>query len=148
VAGTTAAWAEPVTLSNVALIETVPSAIAVTRPLAETVAMSGFEEVQLAVVVTFSVVPFDMFATAAYCDDEPTAGAAPLTVTVDTVDGAVAEPQALASTQSPIATSAIGRTFVQTLPFRPDPTCLIILAAFRLAVRWLHGCSDRRLMAR
>lgn len=44
-----------------------------------------------AVVVTFSVVPFDMFATAAYCDVEPTAGAAPLTVTVDTVDGDVAE---------------------------------------------------------
>jgi len=64
-AGATAAWAEPVTLSNVALIETVPCAIAVTRPLVETVAILGFDDVHAAVVVTFSVVPFDMFATAA-----------------------------------------------------------------------------------
>jgi len=136
-----------VTLSKVALIETVPSAIAVTTPPTETVAMSEFDDVHVAVVVTFSLVPFDMFATAAYCDDEPTAGAAPVTVTVDTTEGAVADPHAVARTQSPIATGTISRTFAHGVPFRPNPTSLNICAAFQSAVRWLHGRSDLRLMA-
>jgi hypothetical protein len=126
----TAACVEPVMLSNVALIATVPSVIAVTRPPTDTVAMSAFDDVQVAVVVTFSVVPFDIFATAAYCDDEPTAGAAPVTVTVDTTDGDVAEPHAVARTQSPIATSTTGRTFTHGLAFRLDPISPNICAAF------------------
>ena len=148
----TAACVEPVMLSNVALIDTLPSAMAVTRPPAETVAMSGFDDVQLAVVVTFSVVPFDMFATAAYCDDVPTAGAAPVTVTVDTTDGDVAEPHAVARTQSPIATSTTGRTFTHGLPFRPDPTFPNICAAFpirsALASWRFRPMRDGRMRAR
>jgi len=91
--------------SNVALIDTVPSAIAVTRPPAETVAMSGLDDVHVAVVVTTSVVPLDRLATAAYCADVPTAGAAPLTVTDETTDGDVAVPHAAVTAPAPIAPS-------------------------------------------
>ena len=80
--------------------------MAVTRPPDETVATSGLDDVHVAVVVTTSVVPLDRLATAAYCDDVPTAGAAPVTVTEETTDGDVAVPHAFARAHAPIVTTA------------------------------------------
>jgi len=84
---------------------TVPSAIAVTSPAGVTVAIVGSDDVHVAVLVTTSVVPFDIVAVAVYCDVDPTTGGAPVTATDDTLDGDVAEPHADAATQRVMATS-------------------------------------------
>ena len=84
--------------SNVACIDTVPSAIAVTRPPGDTVATFGSDDVQVAGPVTTSVVPLLIVAVAVNCDDNPTVGGAPVTETNETTDGDVAEPHADATT--------------------------------------------------
>jgi hypothetical protein len=101
-------------------METVPSVMAVTRPVEETVAMSLLDDVHVAVVVTFSVVPFDRFAVAAYCAVAPTAGGAPVTVTVETADGDVAElPHAVVRNPRPTMTRARGMSLDHRYAFRP-----------------------------
>ena len=97
-AGRTVVGSAPEMLWNVAWIDTVPSAIAVTRPPGVTVATFGSDDVHVAVLVTTSVVPLLIVAVAVNCDDDPTVGGAPVTETDETTDGDVAEPHADAIT--------------------------------------------------
>ena len=60
--------------------------------------MVGSDEAQVAVLVTISVEPLLIVAVAVYCDEDPTTGGAPVTETVDTLDGDVDEPHADATT--------------------------------------------------
>ena len=136
-AGRTAAWLAPLTFSNVAWIDALPSPTAVTRPDAETVATAVFDDDHVAVVVTISILPSDIVATAVYCDDAPTAGALPVTVTVDTTVGEVAELHALANTPN-ARTIAMALPTVHACTFRLATTRLNIFSPFhRSAVRWL-----------
>jgi hypothetical protein len=54
----------PVATGSLALIIVTPVAIAVTRPVVDTVATPGFDESQVAVAVTSSVVVADGLSTA------------------------------------------------------------------------------------
>jgi hypothetical protein len=76
--------------------------------------MVASEEVQVAVLVTTSVVPLLIVAVAVYCDDDPTTGGAPVTETDDTADGDVAEPQADAATLRVMMTSKSAIAFAHT----------------------------------
>ena len=67
--------------------------------------MVGSDEAQVAVLVTISVEPLLIVAVAVYCDEDPTTGGAPVTETVDTLDGDVDEPHADATTLRVMTTS-------------------------------------------
>ena len=54
-----------------ARISTSPAAIAVTNPVADTVASDVFEDCQFAWLVTVCVVLFDMTAVAVNCEESP-----------------------------------------------------------------------------
>jgi hypothetical protein len=64
VLATTVITSVPVATASLALIIVTPVAIAVTSPLVDTVATPGFDESQVAVVVTSSVVVADGLSTA------------------------------------------------------------------------------------
>jgi hypothetical protein len=68
---------------------TVPGASAVTRPVAETVAVAVFDDCHVARAVTSCVVPSDIAAVAVSGDVPPAAGADPLTVIAETNPGVV-----------------------------------------------------------
>ena len=69
----------------------VTAAMAVTAPVADTVATVLSEDCHVACPVTSCVVPSDSFAVAVNCDVSPIAGTAPVTLTDATVVGAVVE---------------------------------------------------------
>jgi hypothetical protein len=64
VLATTVMTSVPVATGSLALIIVTPVAIAVTRPVVDTVATPGFDESQVAVAVTSSVVVADGLSTA------------------------------------------------------------------------------------
>src|SRR5438270_6842787 len=68
-----------------------PLASALTRPVADTVATAGLEDDHVAAPVTSCTPPVARVATAVNCDDEPTPGMPPDTVTADTDVAAVGE---------------------------------------------------------
>jgi hypothetical protein len=108
---------EPVTLEYVAWITTVPEATAVTRPVAETVAVPVSADCQVAEAVTSCVVPSDMEAVAVSCEVPPTVGADPLTVMVETEAGVViVSPHAAAN-------AAMATTTTSAQSDRPVGTC-------------------------
>ena len=80
---------------------TEPLFSAVTTPVVETVAMLLSDELHVAEADTSCEVPFELSAVATNCEDEPTAGAVPVTATADTVGAVGDEPQA--ATESPRA---------------------------------------------
>jgi hypothetical protein len=76
------------------------------------------DDVQVAVLVTSSVVPSSIVATAVNCAVAPTAGAVPLTAMDETVEGVVVElPHAAAktATAAAIAIRLIHRTRISFL---------------------------------
>jgi sulfur carrier protein ThiS len=75
----------------VALITAAPLPIAVTAPVPDTVAADGFDDDQVATLVTSCVLPVERVAVAVNCDVAPTAGTAPVTLTDDTELAAVDE---------------------------------------------------------
>ena len=111
--------------------------------------MSGLDEVQVADVVTISVTPLLIVATAVYWDVAPTAGAAPVTVTVDTTDGAVVlPPHAVTRRPKPRTANENETVLAHVHGFRLIRTCLNILPSpsQALAARWLLCGSDRALV--
>jgi hypothetical protein len=129
---------------------TVPSAIAVTRPPGVTVAMSGFDDVHVAEVVTTSVVPLLIVAVAEYWDDAPTAGGVPVTVTDDTALGAVLlPPHAVTRNPRLTTTSESEIVVIHRYGFRLIRTSLSILPSlhkhWRLAgsMRLRQGARGR-----
>lgn len=75
----------------VAVMTALPLAMLVTRPVDDTVATDGFDDVQVAVLLTASTAPLDKVATATNCDVEPTGGTVPVTEIDNTEVGAVGE---------------------------------------------------------
>jgi hypothetical protein len=74
----------------------------VTIPTADTVAPDVLEDCHVARLVTFCVVPSDIFAVAVNCDVAPTAGTDPVTLIEETVaDGEVEEPHPTRDTTNP-----------------------------------------------
>jgi hypothetical protein len=70
--GATATWAEPVMVEDVALMVAVPTAFAVTNPLAFTLAIPVWDEVQEADAVRSCVEPSEKVPVAVSCSDSPT----------------------------------------------------------------------------
>lgn len=69
-----------------------PLAILVTRPDGDTVATAVSDDDHAALLVTSATAPFDRVSVAVNCDVDPTAGAAPVTVTLVRDVGATDEP--------------------------------------------------------
>jgi hypothetical protein len=111
----------------VAWITTIPGATAVTRPLADTVAMAEFDDVHVDVLVTSCVELLDSVAVAVNCDVVPTVGEFPVTAIDDTVLGVVDDPQA--ATVAAISKEVSNPSSVRSVRFvrcgmgKPQPIC-------------------------
>jgi hypothetical protein len=94
---------DPATPEKLAEITTLPLVRLVTSPVDETVAMLVSDDVHAALGVTSATAPLLSVSVAVNCVDDPTAGAVPVTVIDDTMDGAVVDELPHAAADMPTA---------------------------------------------
>jgi len=101
--------------------------MAVTNPLADTVATAEFDDVHVDVLVTSCKELLDRVAVAVNCDVVPTVGEFPVTAIDDTVLGVVDDPQAAITTPIRTAVRMIAKVRSVRLVWcgmdKPQPIC-------------------------